>query len=71
MRAVIALLTFGGFVARPGAGQVPADRGAVRAAVLDYVEVFYSEAASLRSAVSRLSSRRRSAEVRCRSTAEG
>jgi len=41
MRAVIALLSFGVFVARPGAGQVPADRDAVRAAVLDYVEGFY------------------------------
>jgi hypothetical protein len=41
MRAVIALLTFSGFVARPAAAQTPADREAVRAAVLDYVEGFY------------------------------
>jgi len=41
MRAVIALLTFSVLVARPAAAQEPADREAVRAAVLDYVEGFY------------------------------
>jgi hypothetical protein len=41
MRAVIALLTFSVSVARPAAAQIPADREAVRAAVLDYVEGFY------------------------------
>ncbi|HJR33802.1 MAG TPA: nuclear transport factor 2 family protein [Gemmatimonadales bacterium] len=41
MRAVIALLTLGGFAAPPAAAQAAADREAVRAAVLDYVEGFY------------------------------
>jgi hypothetical protein len=41
MRFAIALLTFSGFVARPATAQAPADREAVRAAVLDYVEGFY------------------------------
>ena len=41
MRAVIALLSLGGFVAPPAEAQAPADREAVRAAVLDYVEGFY------------------------------
>ena len=41
MRAVIVLLTLGGFVVRPAPAQAPADRDAVRAAVLDYVEGFY------------------------------
>ena len=41
MRVLIALITLGGFVARPATAQTPADREAVRAAVLDYVEGFY------------------------------
>ncbi|HEY9518922.1 MAG TPA: nuclear transport factor 2 family protein [Gemmatimonadales bacterium] len=41
MRAAIALLTLSVLVTRPAAAQAPADRDAVRAAVLDYVEGFY------------------------------
>ena len=41
MRALIAVLGFGVLVAPSAAAQAPADREAVRAAVLDYVEGFY------------------------------
>jgi hypothetical protein len=41
MRALIALLSVGALVAPPAAAQAPAEREAVRAAVLDYVEGFY------------------------------